>query len=639
MVVPIAPGSGLQRTYRVRIPQERAALSAQYGSASASSGPATAHGGGGSSSSTAPGGSASWCRKASTASAAASGALGSSSSGGGSRFGTGSVTTSSVPLWILAAAVCVLADTAQLLLVALAALFLVAVRQRHAPGGERPGSSVGRRHSPREERPTAGLPSSGSWRSAWPSRRQASQTHALARRAPPAEASHGGAAAFGSGAPSFVAKDMRQFSKVPVQPPSFRAATFDAQVDELVAQLNPTPESDRIATELAQVAQRAIQAVLPEIEVAGYATGDVVRGTAFGVAVPEVDLVASGSPQLIIQHLQGRLTKGGLSVARLDARKLQKSAIRMCTDQLVSVGGFKFRRSAFRGQEPKVTLMAPPTLGVSGKGIPIDFSVNSSTPLYNSVLLQAAAEIDPRVRPFVVFVRRWAKDRGVCHAAKGHLPPYAWTLLSLYFMQVGLQGSPLLPPLQGFKLVTGPMVRPHDRRAQQRWAPPDSSSQAARMTCSGLFREFVRFYGKGVDWHKEAVSVRLGRRAPANVHLMLHIIVNEDGTTQAGPGIEDPFEPARNLGTSLTAVGVARLQEELARASELLDKGSPLSVLLEPWAPLERSAAVAVGYGAAPLACLKPSARGRGGCAANAEADSSGSDGERAIASSCLTYG
>jgi len=105
-----------------------------------------------------------------------------------------------------------------------------------------------------------------------------------------------------------------------------------------------------------------------------------------------------------------------------------------------------------------------------------------------------------------------------------------------------------------------------------------------------LFRRFVHFYRRGVDWRREAVSVRLGRRAAPSLHLMLHIIAHEDGRSESGPGIEDPFDPGRNVGASLTALGVARLHEEFARADALLSRGASLSELLEPWAPPERAA-------------------------------------------------
>jgi len=392
--------------------------------------------------------------------------------------------------------------------------------------------------------------------------------------------------------------ELRQDSKVPVPTPNFVATCFDSQVEELLALITPTPESDRVAQRLAACAKKAIQQIFPEVDVAGFTSGDVVRGTAFGVAVPELELVASASPHALVQHLQGRLSKGGQSLARLDPRKLQKSAIRVCTDQLVSAGGFKFRRSAFRGQEPKVTLMAPPLSGGSDKSIPVDFSVNCPTPLYNAALMAECLQIDARSKALVLIVRRWAKDRGICHAAKGHLPPYAWTLLTIYFLQVGVQVSSLMPPLQGFKMVNRMIVRrggteADEAKGKRRWVPPEGGSAATKLTVAELFKGFLRFYGEELDWQKEAVAVRLGDRAAASLDSVIHPTAKEDKKgAEAGaavpdsPAIEDPFEPSRNLGACMTSMGLQRLREELVRANDIINNAGTLSSLLELWAPL-----------------------------------------------------
>jgi len=372
-------------------------------------------------------------------------------------------------------------------------------------------------------------------------------------------------------------------------------------VDELLRQISPTPEGDRVVQQLAQNIRQTLRRIIPEVEVVGFASGDLVRGTAFGVAVPEVDIVVNVSPSVLAARLQGRLAPRNASAVQLDVRKLQKSAIRACTDRLVSNGGFKFRRSAFRGQEPKVTLLAPSSLGIYSEAIPIDFSVNSTTPLYNAALLTECGQMEPRAKLLILLVKRWAKDRGVCHAAKGHLSPFSWTLLTIYFLQVGvLDEGPLLPPLEGFELSSGLAGQPmavttaltRQRMAgtasgRQKWVPP--AGNVPRKSVAALFADFVHFYSRLFDWRNEAVSVRLGERAPPDLTLPLHIIVHDDSsTTEVGPSIEDPFEQRRNLGECTTAASLARMREELARAEDCCSRNASLTELLEPWVPPER---------------------------------------------------
>merc|ERR1719316_672465 len=78
----------------------------------------------------------------------------------------------------------------------------------------------------------------------------------------------------------------------------------------------------------------------------------------------------------------------------------------------------------------------------------MDLSLNSLTPWRNAMLLEDFGELEPRVKALVLLVKRWAKDRGICHAAKGHLPPFVWTNLGIYYLQVGVDGGSLVAPLE-----------------------------------------------------------------------------------------------------------------------------------------------------------------------------------------------
>jgi DNA polymerase sigma len=299
------------------------------------------------------------------------------------------------------------------------------------------------------------------------------------------------------------------------------------------------------------------------------------------VAVPEVDIIANVNPSVLAERLGGRMNY--TNAMKLDSRKLQKSAIRACCDRLVSVGGFKFRRSAFRGDEPKVTLLVPASFGLSNDSIPIDFSVNAVSPLHNAALLTECGQIEPRARELILLVKRWAKDRGICHAAKGHLSPYSWALLSIFFLQAGgaHEDGPLLPPVAEFKMASGLM----GKTAQEKptWSPPAGAAKPI----GALFKDFLKFYAQEFNWKKEAISVRTGTRQAPDLSLSLHIVLNTDGTTQVGPSIEDPFDSTKNLSSGMNVASLARLHEELARAEKMCSSNATLAELLEPWAPPE----------------------------------------------------
>lgn len=401
-------------------------------------------------------------------------------------------------------------------------------------------------------------------------------------------------------------------SLAPVSAPTFEKTGFGAQVDELLEQITPKPDGERIVQTLTNHVKAVIQKLVPDAEVMGFVSGDFRRAQAFGVAVPEVDIVVNVSPGSLVESLKVRLSRGapgtGRSYANVDVQKLQKSGIRACTDILVTTGGFKFRRSAFRGEEPKVTLLSP--AHIVDHAFPVDFSVNCVTPLYNAALLTECGHIDVRAKELILLVKRWAKDRGICHAPKGHLNPYAWSLLAIYYLQVGTtEDGPLLPPLEGFEASSGLIAKKTQAAAD--FMPVSPKAKTAdddltqklpavglknaskgpktkwrpKTTTALLFKDFIHFYNTQMNWRKECVSVRTGHRAPPGLSLDIHIIVRDDGRTAVAPCIEDPFNTKRNLGAGMTALSHDRFHEELERADNLCQSEASLTTLLEPWKP------------------------------------------------------
>ncbi|CAK0889605.1 unnamed protein product [Prorocentrum cordatum] len=320
---------------------------------------------------------------------------------------------------------------------------------------------------------------------------------------------------------------------------------------ELLAQLTPTAETSEVVAKITQAVRGVVTQVLPGVEVTGFVGASLASGKAFGVAVPEVEVVIS-APHSALVHNRWQGRQRGKN--ECTAQQLRKSAVRVCTDRLVSEGGFKFRRSAFRGDEPRVTVVSPPAL----QSVPMSLSVNALTPLCNAMLI-SCTRIDPRTQGLVLLVKRWAKDRGLCHVARGHLSLYAWTLMSVYFLQTGAGG--VLPPLTCLETPSGLTVE------------GQPGAQAAAMiadvlpdlSVGGLFKAFLHFYSSEFDWKGEAVSVRCGRRAAPDSRLPLHIVVNTDSkTTEVGPNIEDfdPFDSASNLGACTTATSLQHLFKE-----------------------------------------------------------------------------
>jgi len=357
---------------------------------------------------------------------------------------------------------------------------------------------------------------------------------------------------------------------MPVLAPKFQGVGLEAEIHELLQDIMPSKDSERAVDRMAEAVRCLLASTLPGVEVTGFANSDPSRGRANGVAVPDIDIVVNISPDTSVA-MKGKMPS--------DPRLHQKAILRVCADKLVSAGGFKFRRSAFKGSEPKVTLLAPSQLGIFAEAMPVDVSVNAVTPLHCAALLTECASIEPQSKELIVLVRRWAKDRGICHAPKGHLPPHVWNLLAIYFLQV----TSLLPAVEELELSA--KLLPGGAAKSKTWARADGGLKAST---AQLFQSFMDFYSKDFDWTKECVCVRLGERGQIPLKLPIHIMTeNGNSKAEAGPSIEDPFNHGNNLGSCMNVWSFGRMKEELQRGAELLEASASLSTFLQPWVPPE----------------------------------------------------
>lgn len=353
---------------------------------------------------------------------------------------------------------------------------------------------------------------------------------------------------------------------------------FEAEVAQLLDDIMPTRESALVADKLAKMVKQSISRSLPEAEVVGFANANLSCSRAFGVAVPDVDIVLSISPDVASARLHERPSGRSSNSFLMDERKLQKAALRVCTDRLVSGAGFKFRRSAFRGTEPKITLLVPSTRGVTEENVPIDIYVNAATPFQHTALLTECGSFDARARELLMMIRCWAKCRGICHAAKGHLSPYLWSLLGIYFLQVtNMEGGPVLPPLTKFSktsnLIPSKAACPESASKTDE-ARPAKQGEAVHASTASLFKDFMKFYNQDFDLKMQKISVRCGQSFSV-------------AAASAGPSFEDPFQPEQTLGNDMPVPAQIRLLDELKRADDLCSKGASLSIILENWSPTD----------------------------------------------------
>jgi len=403
------------------------------------------------------------------------------------------------------------------------------------------------------------------------------QDHSGKLRAPslPAQPRLSGGRTAGTKTPTEAASPKpppaRTASVMPVVAPSFQASGWEAEVQELLGHLLPTTDSDAQVACVVRSVQRTLAPAWPGIKVAGFASASLKSGAAFAVAVPELEVVVSMDPLLTQGHDQAQ---------QQQQQQQLKATLRAMTDRLVNRAGFKFRRSAFRQEAPSVTMLAPAGFG-EDDATPLSLSVHSTTPPRGAALLEECRRRAPQARDLILLVRRWAKDRGLSQVAAGHLPPYAWTLLVVYFLQVGVETGTVLPPVSAFDLF--------ERLSGARDANSENVSTMTPSSPSApvLLKAFFRFFAHEFDWQQELVCPRRGVRSTAARASAAPLAAGSSSQEAKQPcvEIEDPFDRTKNWGGGMTAQSLARLREELRRATDLTSEGFSLTLLLEPWAP------------------------------------------------------
>ncbi|KAJ5688949.1 hypothetical protein N7462_003341 [Penicillium macrosclerotiorum] len=194
-----------------------------------------------------------------------------------------------------------------------------------------------------------------------------------------------------------------------------------------------------------------------------------------------------------------------------------------------------------------------------------DMNVNNTLALENTRMIRTYVEIDDRVRPLAMSVKYWTKRRILNDAALGGtLSSYTWICLIVNFLQT--RNPPILPSLQ---------ARPHKKRAT-----PDglvysfdddleSLSQYGRknkQSVGELFFEFFRYYGHGLNYEKNVISVREGKLI-SKEGKGWHLSVNNRLC------VEEPFNNSRNLGNTADDTSFRGLHLELRRAFKYASEG------------------------------------------------------------------
>uniref|UniRef100_A0A914YGF4 PAP-associated domain-containing protein n=1 Tax=Panagrolaimus superbus TaxID=310955 RepID=A0A914YGF4_9BILA len=143
----------------------------------------------------------------------------------------------------------------------------------------------------------------------------------------------------------------------------------------------------------------------------------------------------------------------------------------------------------------------------------VDLNANNSVAVRNTHLLCYYAFFDYRVRPLVLLVKEWAKQKDINDSTRSSFTSYSLVLMVLHYLQV--LEEPVLPSLQQLfpKRFHGRNdIRTLNLSHPLEEIPSESNFKGTNISSLGtLLIGFFDYYAHEYNYDTNAISIRLGR--------------------------------------------------------------------------------------------------------------------------------
>ncbi|KAJ4382091.1 hypothetical protein N0V86_002420 [Didymella sp. IMI 355093] len=244
-------------------------------------------------------------------------------------------------------------------------------------------------------------------------------------------------------------------------------------------------------------------------------------------------------------------------------------------------------------------VLGPLDFPKTGVGIQCDINFANPLGIHNTHMLRCYSLTDSRVKPMVLFVKSWAKQRKINSSYSGTLSSYGWVLMVLHYL-VNVASPPVCPNLQHYlpqatdmdslserfkdaKKVSGYDVRFWRNeediiRAAQEGRLTQNRQPLASLLC-GFFQYFASNGGYGrqnnFHWTQEVLSLRtpggiLSKQEKGWVSATTIVTAEKKVTNRYLFAIEDPFEIDHNVARTVTHRGIVTIRDEFRRAGRIL---------------------------------------------------------------------
>ncbi|KAG0211526.1 hypothetical protein BGX28_007750 [Mortierella sp. GBA30] len=209
-----------------------------------------------------------------------------------------------------------------------------------------------------------------------------------------------------------------------------------------------------------------------------------------------------------------------------------------------------------------------------------DMNINTQLGIMNSRMVRTYVAIDPRVRPFAMIIKHWARKRVLNDAANGGtISTYTWICMVINFLQ--MRSPPILPSLHDLPHELSPdnqVINGNNTSFFSDLAQLEGFGSANKESLGGLLYAFFRKFAIEFDYDHHVISVRHA------------CYLTKESKGWHNPGrhyrllcVEEPFDTTRNLGNSCDMASSRGLKQEFRRALDILNHNGTLDEVCEQW--------------------------------------------------------
>ena len=220
--------------------------------------------------------------------------------------------------------------------------------------------------------------------------------------------------------------------------------------------------------------------------------------------------------------------------------------------------------------------------------IPVDISINNSLAVHNTELLRRYSSMDSRVKPFIISIKYWARNRGISDAAMGTFSSYAWTLIAINYLQsLEKEVLPNVLKKDGSKTVDIDGTKYDIAMYSDNELDFTTQNQS---TTGELVGGFFESLAKDWPWNNGVISVGLGKiltRKEKNwvaTKPYISDAIQDSEIKRLGKfslPVEDPFDNKHDLSRVLDVEGVFEIRDEVLRAYQLISENADWDIITE----------------------------------------------------------